>query len=58
MYVYINTRITIPSFVISALLIYIFASKMRILPTTGLIIGRAIMPVIALAGSSTALLLD
>lgn len=47
--------ITIPSFVISALLIYIFASKMRILPTTGLDNWKSyIMPVIALAGSSTA----
>lgn len=47
--------ITIPSFVISALLIYIFASKLKILPTTGLENAKSyIMPVIALAGGSTA----
>lgn len=47
--------ITIPSFVISALLIYIFASHLKVLPTTGLDNWKGyIMPVIALAGSSTA----
>ena len=47
--------ITIPSFVISALLIYVFASHLKLLPTTGLDGWKSyIMPVIALAGSSTA----
>lgn len=47
--------ITIPSFVISALLIYVFASKLKILPTTGFSSWKHyIMPVIAIAGSSMA----
>ncbi|CUP66164.1 ABC transporter permease [Clostridium baratii] len=47
--------ITIPSFVLSAILIYIFASKLKILPTTGFTGWKNyIMPVIALAGSSMA----
>lgn len=46
--------ITIPSFVMSALLIYVFASKLRLLPTTGFSSAKhLIMPVIALAASST-----
>lgn len=46
--------ITIPSFVMSALLIYIFASKLHLLPTTGYgNVKQLIMPVIALSASST-----
>jgi oligopeptide transport system permease protein len=46
--------ITIPSFVMSALLIYVFASKLHILPTTGFSSWKhLIMPAIALAASST-----
>ncbi|PRR79592.1 ABC transporter permease [Clostridium vincentii] len=46
---------TIPSFVLSAVLIYIFASKLGILPTTGFGSWKhLIMPVIALSASSTA----
>ena len=45
--------ITIPSFVISAVLIYIFASKLKILPTTGFSSWKhMIMPAIALGTSS------
>lgn len=47
--------VTIPSFVISAVLIYVFASKLKILPTTGFSSWKhMIMPTIALAASSTA----
>ena len=47
--------ITIPSFVMSALLIYVFASKLHLLPTTGYgDIKQLVMPVIALSASSTA----
>ncbi|MGG7176248.1 ABC transporter permease [Clostridium paraputrificum] len=47
--------ITIPSFVISALLIYVFASKLGIFPTTGFSsLKHMVMPVIALSASSTA----
>lgn len=47
--------VTIPSFVLSAVLIYVFASKLKILPTTGFdSYKHMIMPVIALAASSTA----
>ncbi|MBE6049362.1 MAG: ABC transporter permease [Clostridium sp.] len=46
--------ITIPSFVMSALLIYVFASKLHLLPTTGYgDVKQLIMPVIALSASST-----
>ena len=47
--------VTIPSFVIAALLIYVFAVKLRLLPATGFKDWRNyIMPVIALAGYSMA----
>ncbi|MDS0527506.1 ABC transporter permease [Clostridium sp. SHJSY1] len=46
--------ITIPSFVMSALLIYFLASKLHLLPTTGFSTPlHLIMPSIALAASST-----
>jgi oligopeptide transport system permease protein len=47
--------VTIPSFVISAVLIYFFAVQWKLLPATGFSsIKHYIMPVVALAGSSTA----
>lgn len=47
--------ITIPSFVIAALLIYVFTAKLKLLPATGFNSWKnCIMPVIALAGSSMA----
>jgi oligopeptide transport system permease protein len=47
--------VTIPSFVIAAVLIYFFAVQWRILPATGFSSWKNyIMPVIALSGSSTA----
>ncbi|MBL4931095.1 MULTISPECIES: ABC transporter permease [Clostridium] len=47
--------VTIPSFVISAVLIYYFAVQWKLLPATGFSGPKNyIMPVIALAGSSTA----
>ena len=47
--------ITIPSFVIGALLIYVFSVKLRLLPATGFSRPENyIMPVIALSGSSMA----
>ncbi len=47
--------VTIPSFVIGSLLIFIFATKLKILPITGLNSWKNyIMPVIALSGSSMA----
>ncbi|MBD7910105.1 MULTISPECIES: ABC transporter permease [Clostridium] len=46
--------ITIPSFVMSALLIYVLASKLHILPTTGFTSWKhLVMPSIALAASAT-----
>ncbi|MDD7794015.1 ABC transporter permease [Clostridium sp. 'White wine YQ'] len=47
--------VTIPSFVISAVLIYYFAVQWKLLPATGFSGAKNyVMPVIALAGSSTA----
>lgn len=47
--------ITIPSFVIGSLLIYVFTTNLKILPATGLSSPEHfIMPVIALSGSSMA----
>lgn len=47
--------VTIPSFVIGTLLIYIFALKLNLLPATGFYGAEYyVMPVIALAGSSLA----
>lgn len=47
--------VTLPSFVIGTLLMYIFALKLKLLPTTGLSTWKHyIMPSIALAGSSIA----
>ena len=45
--------ITIPSFVVASILIYIFAVKLRVLPATGFSgFDSYVMPVIALAGTS------
>lgn len=47
--------ITIPSFVVAALLIYVFTAKLKLLPATGFNSWKnCIMPVVALAGSSMA----
>lgn len=47
--------VTIPSFVVSAVLIYYFAVQFKLLPATGFSSWKNyIMPVIALSGSSTA----
>ncbi len=47
--------VTIPSFVIGAVLIYVFAVELRLLPATGLASWKNyIMPCIALSGSSLA----
>ena len=47
--------VTIPSFVIGSLLIFVFSTKLKLLPITGLSSWKNyIMPVIALSGSSMA----
>ncbi|MGL4774735.1 MAG: ABC transporter permease [Clostridium sp.] len=53
--IFATLGITIPSFVIGAVLIYIFAVNLRVLPASGLKGPETyIMPVIALSGSSLA----